>query len=66
MNPPHRPETMDIAREGLEPAIGLRVGPFMLHQIDNDTIQIMNDGEGGHFSSAELSEVIGRFVSERL
>lgn len=47
-------------------AIGLRVGPFMLRRIDNDTIQIMNGGEGGDFSAAELSEVIGRFVSERL
>ena len=44
----------------------IEVGPFTLRAINADTIEIMNAGEGGHFRTAELSEAIGRFVSERL
>ncbi len=48
------------------PPIELMVGPFRLRHVDGARLEIMRDGEGGDFSTAELSEVIGRFVSERL
>jgi hypothetical protein len=62
----NEPHCSDAGECVLYLAVGLMVGPYRLRRVSDRLIEIMNDGEGGDFSEAELAEVIGRFVSERL